>query len=371
MRGPVETSYEITIRPLTPLHVGSGDEALLGLDALYRRDGRLCIVDYEALPGDLASRLASKALQGLEALERELEALADNLPCRIITVAKARLPRGSTIRLPATDVVPGSTVKGYIRTAILYSLARHRSPVELRDMLAMGVNLRKVNQASMALEGMFFRAPRPERQGGFVDAFQQLLVSDPLSPPGGFEFGLDEIGVYKLPSLEKVASVNAIILRSGELRYHLSIMRPPALEARGFPREYYSRIMGVLSLLEQVDLLASLREFGCFNIKVEVEKVKNVRGLEAYAALLEEYRSRYCAENSRCVAARLGFMTGHHSKTILDLVKIVDPEFYKRVTSHLSRLYGRIWDDMTLKLVESLGAGLVGVGWCELCLREA
>lgn len=362
----ISTDYRVALKPLTPLHVWSGDEALLGFDAVYRA-GKLCIIDLEALPEEVVKEVASRGVDARK-IGQMMERFADRLPCKLVASAKVA-PKAGNIKLISKQIVPGSSVKGYMRMALMYYIASKLPKEELVNVLNQGVNLEvDPRRASQDLERQLLKAPRPKGQGGFVDSLQELLVSDPEVVSA--ELALDELGVYKLPSLERIANVYAITFSGGELRYRISVLKSPRNPVlRQDPA--HGEVFKKLSLLEGLDLVGALREFGCALVEAELSRVRGFERLEAYAKTLESYKERYCGAEGDRVIARLGFMTGHQAKTMLGLVKSAHPKLYNEVKATLSRYYGHVWDELTLKLVNLGDKGLVGIGWCELCVEKA
>ena len=358
------TRFQATLKPITVVHVWSGIDATIGVDAVYRSDGRLCIVDVDALPLEVVEELISTTPANMQAL---LARLADKLPCRLVVEAEARLPLGSQIKLIEKTIVPGSSLKGYIRTALLYHLASREPDITsiLNKTVRIGGKY-KPKEASIELENFFFRTPRPRKQGGLLDALQQLLVSDPK--PVSLRLSLKELEVYETPNLKPVAKVHAIAMTGGQLVYDVAVLRRPRNPLRRAVQEH-NAVFDKLSLLERIDVVEALREFGCDLVESELARVRGVKGLEDYVSLLENLRKRYCGGAGECVVARIGFMTGHQAKTILNLVRRVNPPLYDSVKRFLSQYYGRVWDELTLKMVR-IGNRLVGVGWCELCLSR-
>ncbi|MET1101650.1 MAG: hypothetical protein ABWW69_04145, partial [Pyrodictiaceae archaeon] len=155
---------------------------------------------------------------------------------------------------------------------------------------------------------------------------------------------------------------------AGVLEYSVKILEPPRAQLVPSYREY-NLIVSRLSLLKSTGLIEALRSFGCMLIESEVSRIKGIGQLQDYRMFLERLREKYCEGKGECTAARIGFMTGHQAKTILELVKKKSPQFYGIVKSVLSQHYGRIWDDLTVKLIR-VDEELLGVGWCELCVRK-
>jgi len=358
------TRFQTTLKPITVVHVWSGIDATVGIDAVYRSDGRLCIVDVEALPLEVVEKLASTSPANMQTL---LARLADKLPCRLVVEAETRLPLGSQVKLIERTIVPGSSLKGYIRTALLYYLASREPNIAkiLNATVRIGGRY-KPKEASIDLENFFLRTSKPRKQGGLVDALQQLLVSDPK--PVSPKLSLKELKVCEIPNMQPIAEVYAITMTGGQLVYDVAVLRKPRNPLKRLVREH-SAVLDKLSLLERIDVLEALRRFGCDLVESEIARIKGVKELEGYVRLLEDLRKRYCGRVGECVVARIGFMTGHQAKTILNLVKRVNPPLYNSVKRFLSQYYGRVWDELTLKMVR-MEDRLVGVGWCELCLTR-
>ncbi|MEM4687479.1 MAG: hypothetical protein QXY67_08385, partial [Zestosphaera sp.] len=115
-------------------------------------------------------------------------------------------------------------------------------------------------------------------------------------------------------------------------------------------------------------LLNTLRKFGCDLIKIELNKIKGTTKLRNYEDLLSKLEKDLCSENTSCVPARIGFMTGHESKTIIPEIKNYNPRIYDEVKTRMQQELNRVWDALTLKLVE-VDEDLFGVGWCKICVE--
>lgn len=372
----INRSFNVVLKPLTPLHSWSGSKLIVGFDVV-RRGNRVCIVDLDHLP--------PRILEGLSKLRAEdipkfIEENAHAIPCRLV------VGFGESIRAPPPNkceisdlnsyILPGSSLKGYIRTALLYVLMRkvkETSVEELRSILRKGVDLSKgPKEASVGLEASFFRTPRLRRQGGYVDSFQQLCVSDPGLNVGEQCYSLENFTIYELrgKKIEPVGNLYAIAVRCGELKYKVDVLDQPVPNAGNIHQLFreHRDILDKLSLMKKLDIIEVLRVYGCENLDFEIERVKGVPELAYYSSFLEEWKKKYCESGGSCVIARLGLMTGRRFKTVINLVQQVDPRLYQEITSLMSQQYGHAWDDLTLKLVET-SRGLIGVGWCELCVE--
>lgn len=358
-----------TLRPLTPLHVWSGRTLLMGLDVI-RRGRNLCFVDIERLPPEIVHQLYSTPANQIPDV---LEKYSAQLPCRLEVKSTGFLPPKAQILELNQYVVPGSTLKGYIRTTVLYLMLKAIGEKGLAEALRRGVNLdEEPKNVAQGLEAEFFRAPQPGGKGGFVDSFQSLLVSDPevVVDPGCLV--VSEIrGVELLGrELKRIASQYALLATCGELRYRVSVRAPDKSVVSNIARPVREHFKDIerLRMLEEVDLLKALRDFGCYILSKELERVKLFKDLAGYAQMLEDLQRRYCSKPSSCVVARIGFSTGLTAKTVLGVVKESDPQLYQEVRSFMERQVHHAWDELTIKLVET-SRGLVGPGWCELCVH--
>ncbi len=363
-------SYIITLKPLTPIHVWSGQNLVVGVDLLHLGGGRYCLVDFEGLSQHIdVTKVISMRIEELPKL---LESLKDGLPCLRELKAYEVLPSGTSptsVQELNRYVIPGSTLKGYIRTAILYSLLSRRNANEVRKILESGIDFQKdPKHLSEGLEACFFRAPRPRRMG-FVDAFQSLLVSDPTLELDPDCYRIARIEVCELPDGNTIASQYAVVVQCGKLTYKVDVLKSlengRARISKAAPE--HEDDLKKLQLLSHEDLLRALRDFGCYILLRELERVRGCSKLGGYTALLEEFLKVYCRGSSNCVIARIGFGAGVYSKTVIGLMKQVAQDLYALVKNVMEIGLGHTWDEKTVKLTRT-ERGSVGLGWCELCL---
>ncbi|MEM1694835.1 MAG: type III-A CRISPR-associated RAMP protein Csm5 [Ignisphaera sp.] len=372
----VYKSYTVKLKPLTPIHVWSGKKLVYGLD-IVRQDDRACIVDFDKLPQDIVDKLLEVKAENMV---NALESFAPNVPCSEYVKFTKHPSSGTQINELAKQVIPGSSLKGYIRTAIMYTkLKGLGSPNNIRNVLhkvlSRSVNLlnKKVKPKNVAqdLEYYFFRAHRPKKQGGFVDSFQQLIVSDPEVSIDRDCLSIEEFEVYELPAMSKIASQYVIAVLCGELIYNIKVFSSPTDPANINPLvNEHTQVLVKLSLLQKNNILfESLKIFGCELLRYEIDRVKNIKNLEKYRDFLEDLVKKYCEQQTNCVVGRIGYMTGLRSKTVIGIVKNVDYRLYKKISKKMSQKLKHTWDERTIKLV-NLGGNLVGIGWCEICLNS-
>ncbi|MEM4552533.1 MAG: hypothetical protein QXO52_06635, partial [Thermosphaera sp.] len=113
----------ITLEPVTPIHVWSGRNAIVGVDALIQEQ-YFIVIDLEeslkTLPGKSLEELAStfgrkdELANRLRQLYKEGLLVAKKIPVRTPIQGSQ-----TNVRLLHENLVPGSELKGYIRTAVL------------------------------------------------------------------------------------------------------------------------------------------------------------------------------------------------------------------------------------------------------------
>jgi CRISPR-associated protein Csm5 len=364
-------TLSLVLRPVTPIHVWSGKKLLMGLDIVRRGADTLCVVDLNMIPPSIVNELASARA---EDMPRILEKYSAQLPCKLVVKAVEAIPLNVQVLELNQYIVPGSTLKGYIRTAILFHMLKGiGDKAKLVEVLESGIDLtQEPKRVSEGLEARFFRAPKPPKQGGFVDSFQSLLVSDPELRVDADCLRVSELQVAELSGgkLKPIARQFAVVATCGELRYRVSIRVPTPEILNSIVQRVHEHVADVekLRLLDGVDIAKVLKEFGCFILSKEIERVSIYKELGDYLNLLKNLYTRYCEKESRCVIARLGYMTGHIAKTVLSIVKDVHPQLYQQIRAYMESKLHHTWDELTIKLVRS-SQGLVGPGWCEVCIE--
>lgn len=359
-------SVELT--PLTPVHVWSGENYIVGLDLIQLDGDRYCVVDVEKADPSLAEELSGETPERYhEVLRKALD--AGLLGCKRELRSRVKLRLGETVRRLSWQLVPGSELKGYMRTAVLYAMLEDiasKNHQEALKMLREHVDVReKPENWGISLEETLLRARRPRKSRGFVDMFQTLLVSDPTVINCSTE--VVELMALRMPDMSNVASQRVEAMTSGKLRYDIALLKPGVLRITRRTPEH-NKIESILRGLDANRLISSLKRFGLVLLELELDRVEKINELRDYAGMLKDLLDECREGSSHCIPARLGFMTGHESKTVLTLVMKLDRSLYDRWTNVLSKCYKRPWDRMTIKLVKTDGK-MVGVGWCKLCLR--
>lgn len=382
MPGYVAAKHVITLEPITPVHVWSGKEATIGVDAFIYQ-GRLYLIDervfnllepreLETLTGLPPEKMTSTIIKLVTSKRNFDRVLGPG-----IEVPSGPLPQNARVRLMHKNLVPGSTLKGYLRTAVIRKMLSGMDPRTLSSLFTATIKLRsRPVDVGTDLETVLLRERRLSEQGGFIDVMEAILVSDPTFNPGDVKLAVRSLRVVHKTDLSNVARVAAVVLEKGVLEFDVTIVRPPESGEKVSGRDVEDELKRIfearrsksVGLMSKQWLLEALRLHGCELIEKELEKVGVQKDLKGYIDLLNSLKRDLCIEGSQCAPARIGFMAGHEAKTILDLVNKFTPDIYTNIVKYMAGIVRRTWDAMTLKIVET-SMGPLGVGWCKLCLK--
>jgi len=203
--GDLGTRYAVSMKVLSPLHIGSGGALVEGFDYLVRND-KAYVVNQDALMEQVLRRAEDAGRGGddlravtdaimamsLDDLEKAGYLLATDLEpsSSLVRYALRGRPAMREIREHIKDVydqpyVPGSSVKGAMRTALAWwafrELGMAVDPAEFRGA--------KKERVAQAMEKKIF-GPDPNH-----DLLRALLVSD-SAPLGGEHLKLATIRVH-------------------------------------------------------------------------------------------------------------------------------------------------------------------------------
>jgi CRISPR-associated protein Csm5 len=355
----------------TPLHVWDGEPRVWGID-LVPIGNEACLLNLEKADVSKLGTIPT-SVEGFErSARRWVETGTVGCSKRIPT--RAVLRSGEEVKLLPPQLVPASTLKGYIRTALLHKLivevASSQGAQAAAALLANRVNLRAdPKRVGAALELELLARPRLPKQGGYADSLQQLVVAEPrvvrasssLSRASVMDLGGSVVAEFALEVLEPGSA----------LEYELTVLAPPpasSIRVAGDSVQILGQVLQLYASLTPQLVLDALAEFGRALLEHELDKVKRFSralaekgfDLTAYAEVLERLVS------DQCLPARLGFATGHVAKTVAVALQKFAPNLYRDLSQAMTAHAGRLWDDTTLKLV-NFGGKWFGLGWVKLC----
>ena len=182
------TVYDVTVRTLTPLHIGDGNELRQGFDFAVR-NGRTYRLDEDVILREKEAQVKPDAKGGYPLPERLLTD-ADFQNRVFFRYVLPGVPHSeemdTRIRSIIKDIhdcryIPGSSAKGAIRTALLYSASKHSGSTQLPINYQKNQRGRYIKEkAASNLEKAVFRPAKDTANHDLLRAFQ-VADSTPLS----------------------------------------------------------------------------------------------------------------------------------------------------------------------------------------------
>lgn len=335
----IKESFIIEVEPLSPTFVWSGEILYKGAD-FDLVNGKILIVD------------PFKALRKV----KNLREIFKEQFVRTIKDFKLIFPSTSVpnqILMINEYLIPASSLKGLIRTAILNKMAK-KSP-SVYNQIQSNLNtlttlhpkqiFKEVKNVAEPVEKLL-KNTVPFGKGKYnYDALNRLIISEPEVIDASLS--LRKITILELKGNFKSENY-AITFDKGKLVYDVKILQPSNY--------------GVNSMLKNLDdkiskkeIFESLKEYSNLVINSEKEKLKTKdKDLRTYSEFLEKLRIE-----GECVPLKIGMFTGHVAKTIS-----LPPNIMQDRDRVMTKITGHLWDNRTVKLTDN-----IGVGWVKICIR--
>lgn len=372
-RQKIATRYKVRLMTLSPIHVGSGAEGLMPAagDVVADGNGQLVVVDLEKLaPPWLTEREFEDLIRGRRELRDILRGME---PPRLGRMAAYKLPepegrvkeiaQQAKTRIPR-PYIPGSSVKGAIRTALAWAIYRGESiRAEVNYVRDRGRYVEKA--ADDLLEAEIFR---PAEDAATHDVMRALQIADSgpakafglcqvavytargggLEPKGSFRLHVETIRANK--ELVASARLDQYLLASAEARVALQ------LDTR---RAYLENFVAHAN-----DFAEALidHEIGFFKTYAAPDVLDFYRGLKE---TLGQIRG-----SGRVCLLFLGWGPGWTAKTI---GTALDPGTVNKVRNSFDRMGRRGFPvfPKSRRLVEENGAPSVPLGWLAAVFQQA
>lgn len=353
---------QITIEPLSPVFVWSGETLYSDFD--FEVNGNnVTIIDYDKLISEAKSK---EELESKSKFVKELYGV--KLEFKNVSAGKRSINRILDIN---PYIIPGSEVKGLIRTAVINQLIKSdkntfnetmneiSSRMNRLGNLAPRDKMKELRKIGQVAEGILkYNFPDPINY--VYDALKTLMISDPTVQSAAFQLSeIDIVNIKKESKRESSIPVYTITFTKGRLTYDAKIVKPTNY--------------GALSKTEIVNLdaeitwdliVASLKNFSKVIIEDEKSKINEYKkhrqneyhqkdDLNQYSEFMEKIQ-----KINDCIVLKIGMFTGHSAKTI-ELRNDVKTKRENLLSSRRRR-----WDNSTLKIT-----GGVGVGWIKMCIK--
>lgn len=321
MAKKVHSHFDITLEVLSPLHIGDGSELLRDIDYVTQGE-RTWIINHEALYRDYLTGDARQDDQIINTPVADLLKPEDfEPPFEYFEYGLAGAPINRPLRsfiksgLDGNPYIPGSTIKGMLRTVFLWGMytVRQQQP-----------DLNRLNRSRS------WAAQRLERdmlgRNANEDLFRAVHVSDSETCETR-HLHVGAVSVYPTSQKGKGIVVDAEVLRqTTEFHSRLSI------EEYGFTNPEAAERLSWQGKQQELQRLVEYgKAFGGYRLAQEYEYYNGREGVETVSRFYNILLKQQEALGSSQFFAQLGWGTGWNSKTLNNLLTIQEHDFAHKV----------------------------------------
>ncbi len=394
MESNLFTKYVLEANVVSEVFIWSGNDILVGYDIVFVND-RAYLIDHDLMASKLletSSRNILGELKNVLNIGLGLPGFLKKYGIRVDDISRDTLPVKDRrilmetyryvkdhIRMKNKPYIPGSEIKGVLRTALLnFFVGTGKIPRKTIDEIMQGLDkeIIKEKNAGWGIEKIFKMILSYENysrrvQQHYVDILHYLHVSDPLEMRS--RYAVDTIAVVKRTDPGKTAAIQPIIgLEEGSrFIYEVNLYRPIREDASGYGTE-------IGKLLEKYNevytvFFDALRYFSLKLIDYEIRQLSKLPSARQFVERLKSWRGE--VEAGKAYYFKIGFGAGMYSKTIYlslnreeqaQLIDIMSRKIRRRTRGKI-----HVWDTLTLKLVGSrYPSEIVPFGWVRFSFKN-
>lgn len=268
--------------------------------------------------------------------------------------------------------IPASSLKGIIRTAIVFDLVRKmEASYNLRkSVIALLQRVRNKRELKdIAPESIEKPLLKIQMRKYLADIFSNIILRE--SPKQSIRVAVRDVKVVRISDGKLVARpLVESIERTSSFEFELKIRHIPSNITQYTPRIYASFISRGDEILSKENIINALRVFSEYLLTLEIETIKlcmdtlrNI-GIELDSYLQQLAKWREDLDKSNRYYLRLGRYCGYKSKTVVDAFT---QSIYNDIRSIMLRFY-RNWDLSTIKITEVDGK-FTGMGWISISFK--
>lgn len=360
------THFTVTVEILAPVHIGDGSELLRDIDYVVRR-GKTLVIH----PNLLLDRVLGEQTQFDDALVgRPVGELVEMLEAsgidahEVLRYQMDGEPQNRPLKAHIKDVfgrpyLPGSTVKGLLRTAYLWGwfTAQKRTP----DLQRLG---KSRSWAGQAIEREVMGA-NPN-----LDLFRAVHVSD-SEPVGLDRLRVTPVSVY--PTAK--GGQTGVVVDVEALRESTAFELRLSIDEYGFQNPQAAEQLGWEPKRRSLNRLAQFgRALGGVRLAEEIQYYKDKGGPNSALGFYSRLVQRHQQLGEGQFLAQLGWGAGWNSKTLNNLLSAQPNEFAQLVQDYrLSRFAQNFRPGQRFPSSRHLaqrGGQLLPVGWVLVTMRE-
>ncbi len=284
---------KLVVHTLTPLHIGGGNELkfspyvdyIIEEDKVYYLDSNKILEIFNKYYGDYRNFLrinkrGNTFKKGLKEFLKEKKIdytpfIKEKLSLKEKNKKDANLEIAGFINSPSGRYVPGSSIKGAIRTALWYAYIKNRERIRDRLLEAKG-NKRFVF-------ANFFGKEYNAKKGRLLsDPFRDIQIGD-STPISSKNFLVGDVAVFHLKKIELQSPIRTELLNGGvsfSVRFKLTDHAYPKDPFWHFVRKGDWNVM-----------FSHINEFSKDFINHELREFEGLEGNEYIGAILEGYNN--------------------------------------------------------------------------------
>ncbi len=399
MENIVYRRYRVSVDVETAVHVWSSESYVADIDYTIRNNEFL-LLDYTKVVKQLEDKGVSiaEAIASGEKLSSLItrygvkieDATRDKLCVPDTIVAKLKNAKEVRINIKTNNIhyIPGSELKGLIRTAILYYMVKNgfvdwktisdqmdQILWEKKGLLMAGYPV----EAILKKQVQYYRRGKPLLY--IIDVLMYLAVTDPLelNPKPYVE---DIVVIHRTNPSDIVADIFVEALSKGSsysyevyFKEHVSSDAISESISKGEINTnlYNNLIDSYKSLYREKTIFDALKTFSKDLINYEKNVLSGI-GRRGYSVdeivnIMEKWLDD--VENNRCYYLKIGFGCGHYSKTVY---LALPSDLREKLVMAMSKRLGRIWDHYTLRVLGSKYYSndriVEPFGWVKISFKE-
>jgi len=394
-------TFDLELTVMTAVHVWSGYRYTVGADT-YIRDNRMYIIDPDKFASLCMGRrrvldeivfgtstlatIIQKYSLPVENLSRLVLEISNGLSSKIISIKEVM----SNNYVNDKPAIPGSEIKGLIRTAILFDLTEKRIMdkkfyEQLKGQIEYVLENCRQNvliaglPIEILLKGWIAGFKSGRKRENPYDIMHFLQVSDPYTD----EYGsvIDSIvTVYRDDPRNVIAETFIETIPSNTMyKYRIAITKPvmkdmvsKSISLGILDRSSFEQMLSkYIEILDPNNILNSLKKFSEELLEYEIGILKGFEGKGFDLSIVDEMKEwlTEVREGNNVFYLKIGYGAGHYSKTVY----LAIPDDLRRLLKQvMTQCKDRLWDDVSYRVLGSYyhQDKLIPFAWVKLKIKR-
>jgi len=396
----IRNILDLELIVMTAVHVWSGYRYVVGADA-YVKDNKIYILDPDKLVSlcmdqrqildeivfgtSTIASIIQKYNLPLESLSKLVLEINSALSSKVTSIKEVMMNNYISDRL----TIPGSEVKGLIRTAILFSIVKNLiKDKDFYDQMKWLIEeiqqncekiLKEKKLIKYLLSGEIISLKRRKPMKNQYDLMHFLQVTDPYDCK--YKSIIDSIVTIHKDDPKKIIGETYIetIPSNSVYRYTIIITNPVSRDK--VLKNVSSGMLDKISLdymlnrytkiLDLNNILSSLKRFSEELLEYEIGILEGFEGKEYDLSIVDEIKEwlTEVKEGNDVFYLKIGYGGGHYSKTVY----LALPDDLRRLLKQvMTQCRGKLWDDVSYRVLGSYyhQDKLIPFAWVKLKIKR-